>query len=204
MFHLFLKHLRLILLSGFIFALLAGVVSFFLPRSYSAESQVLLISRSFGGTDPYTQSKAAERIGENLAQVLKTVDFYNKVLEMPSANFDKERWKNFTERRARKTWQRDVSGVVAYGTGLLNIKVYSYNKDDTAALANAVTQTLSSRGWEYVGGDVIIKIVNSPLVSLIPTRPNFILNIVLGFVLGVLASGIWVARKKKHHVFGGL
>ena len=201
MLHLLLKHSRLIVLWGVIFAVLAFAVSFIFPKYYSAESQVLIISRGLGGVDPYTQSKAAERIGENLAQVMGTADFYNKVLESQSDSFDRVRWMTMDERARRKAWEKDVKAEVVYGTGLLRLTVYSKTKEDTTALAEAVTTAVTSRGWEYVGGDVSIKTVNSPLLSRLPARPNFMINTVLGFVLGMLFSGWWVTTYKKG-VFG--
>jgi capsular polysaccharide biosynthesis protein len=201
MVHTLLKHSRLIFLCGLSFALIAFLVSLILPKYWSAESQVLLISKGYGGVDPYTQAKAAEQIGGNLAQVIGTSDFYNKVIESQTMSFDRERWAVMSERNRRKNWTRDVQAEVVYGTGLLRLTVYSQSKDDTIALSKAVTDTLASRGWEYVGGDVGMKVVNNPLLSRLPARPNFIVNTILGFVLGVLLSAWWVA-KNRHGVFG--
>ena len=80
MFNLIQKHLKLIISWGVVFALLSLLVSVFFPPYYSAATQVLIISRDRYGVDPYTQSKAAERIGENLAQVMQTTDFISKVM----------------------------------------------------------------------------------------------------------------------------
>lgn len=201
MFNLLQKHLKFIISWGVVFALLSLLVSIFFPPYYSATTQVLIISRDRSGVDPYTQVKSAERIGENLAQVMKTTDFFNKVMSSGTTTFDKTRWQGLTDRKLRKQWQRDVEGTMAYGSSLLNIKTYSRTSDDAKALAAAVTETVSSRGWEYAGGDVAIKIVNDPLVSRFPARPNYIMNAGIGLVLGLLLSSWWVLRYKKH-LFG--
>ncbi|MFA7653491.1 MAG: Wzz/FepE/Etk N-terminal domain-containing protein [Candidatus Magasanikbacteria bacterium] len=201
MFTVLLKHLRIIITWGIIFGLAVGVVSLFLPKYYSATSQVLIISRDRNGVDPYTQSKSAERIGENLSQVVATTDFYDKVMES-AINFDKERWSALSERDARKQWQKDISGSMIYNTGLMNLTVYSITKEDTLALAKAATDVLVSRGWEYVGGDVALKAVNNPLVSRLPGRPNYIFNILAGFLLGVLIASFMVSHSFKHASYG--
>lgn len=203
MVHLLFKHSKLIFVWGVIFAILAGLVSLLFPKYYSAESQLLLISRGYSGVDPYTQAKAAERIGENLMQIIKTADFYSKVLELQSTTFDRERWLSMSERARRKAWARDVRAETVYGTSILKLFVYSKDKNDTLALSQAVTETVASRGWEYVGGEIAIKAVNSPLVSYLPTRPNYLVNSALGFVLGILLSVWWVWRNKRG-VFGGI
>ncbi len=170
MWHLVKKHLKLIIFWGVALALLSGLVSLFFPRQYSAISQVLIISRDRSGVDPYTQVKSAERIGENLAQIMQTTDFYNKVMESPAASFDRQKWQNLTDRQRRKQWVKNVQGAMVYGTSLLQTTVYSYTPDDALALAGAVNGVLTSRGWEYVGGDIAIKAVNDPLVSRLPAR----------------------------------
>lgn len=201
MWHLLLKHYKLIIVWGVVIAVASAGVSFLFPRQYSANSQVLIISKNRTGVDPYTQAKSAETIGTNLVQVLKTTDFYNKVMQYPGISFDKSRWLNLTDRKQRKQWSKDVVATMVYGTGLMNITAYSNSQNDAVNLSSAVTQVMSSEGWQYVGGDVDIKAVSTPLVSALPARPNFILNFVLGFLVGALISSLWVMRYKKH-LFG--
>jgi len=201
MFTILAKHIRLIITWGIILGLAAGVVSLFLPKYYSATSQVLIISRDRNGVDPYTQSKSAERIGENLAQVVKTTDFYNKVINSSFA-FNKERWTRLADRDARKQWNKDVNASMIYNTGLMTITVYSISKDDTLVLAQAATDAMVSNGWEYIGGDVALKAVNAPLVSRFPARPNYILNVLVGFLVGALFASFWVSRSTKHATYG--
>lgn len=201
MWHLLLKHYKLILVWGLVIAIVSFGVSFLFPRNYSADGQVLIISKNRTGVDPYTQAKSAETIGSNLVQVMKTTDFYNKVMQYPGSAFDKSRWQNLSDRQQRRQWSKDVVATVVYGTGLMNVKAYSNNQTDAINLSNAVTQVMSSEGWQYVGGDVDIKAVSSPLASFLPARPNFILNFLVGFVVGVLVSSLWVLRYKRH-IFG--
>ncbi len=200
MFAMLFHHAKLILVWGVFIALLSAGVSLMFPWQYSAESQVLIISRDRSGVDPYAQSKAAERIGENLAQVMQTDDFRNKVMNSPSASFDKTRWTDLTDRKQIKQWQKDVVGQMLYGTSLMKVTVYS-TKNDVLALASAITETLTTHGWEYVGGDVALKTVNQPIVSQWIAKPNILLNSLLGFLAGVILSSAWVVKYKRH-LFG--
>ena len=193
---------RLIIFSGLVVGL--GLILFFLilsfvrvmPLEYRADAQVLIISQSRYGVDPYTAAKSAERVGENLIQVMKTDDFYQKVRaygsSLDATNLDK-----LSERQRRIKWQKTVTASVVYGTGMLNISAYNKNADQAKAWAQAASEALSGKGWEYVGGDVVIKLVNTPVVSRFPVRPNLALNAVLGFVIGALGAGLIILKKYK-------
>ncbi len=202
MFSPFIKHFHLLVLWGVMCAVVAGGVSLFFPRSYSAESQVLIISRDRTGVDPYTQAKSAERTGGNLAQVMQTTDFYSKVVEAVPGAFNDEVWQKLSDRDRRKKWKKDVVGESVFGSSLLKITTFSETPAAAAALSKAITDTLVTRGWEYVGGDVIIKQVDTPLVSSFPKRPNFVLNFLVGGLVGVMISGLWIFRYRSHRVFG--
>jgi capsular polysaccharide biosynthesis protein len=202
MFSVLKQHIKLLVLWGIIVAVFSGAISFVFPLQFSAVSQVLIISRDRAGVDPYTQAKSAERIGENLAEVIKTTDFYDKVMESTAVSFDKDSWKNLSERQQRKNWQRDVKPETVYGTSLLKITTYATSPDEVKNFCNAVVQTLTSRGWEYIGGDVVLKQVDNPLVSMFPTRPNIVANFLAGFVIGVLLSALWILKYRRHTHFG--
>src|SRR3989344_5718967 len=202
MFSVLQKNFKLIVVGGLVFALLSMVSSLFLPKQYSATSQVLIISRDRTGTDPYTQARSAEKIGSNLAQIMDTTYFYNKVIGS-AASFDRKPWTKLSDRQQRKKWSRDIQANMLYGASLMNVKIFSYNEIEAANLSKAVSGVLVSQGWEYLGGDVAIKLISEPLVSRWPVRPNLLLNAGVGFLVGFLISSLWVLRYKKHHLFGG-
>src|SRR3989338_2555581 len=201
MLHALSKHAKLIMAWGLVFAVLSVVVILFFPKQYSATSQVLIISRDRTGVDPYTQARSAERIGANLAQVMNTTDFYNKVMGSSAYPFDREPWKNLTDRQQRKKWTKDVQATMIYGGSLLGINVYSYSQAEAVKLSGAVTQTLAAQGWEYLGGDVAIKVVSNPLASRWPARPNLFINAAVGLLVGILISSLWVLRYKRRPLF---
>ncbi|TSC84900.1 MAG: Uncharacterized protein G01um101413_284 [Parcubacteria group bacterium Gr01-1014_13] len=202
MFHLLQRNAKLIFVWGILFATLSAGVSLFFPKQYLATSQVLIISRDRAGVDPYTQARSAERIGSNLAQIMKTTDFYNKVMGSNAVSFDRTQWQNLSDREQRKKWTKDVQAGMVYGASIMNINVYSYSQNEARNLSNAITQTLTAQGWEYLGGDVAMKTISNPLVSPWFARPNIPVNSVVGFLLGILIASLWVIRYKQRHLFG--
>lgn len=196
--------MAIIISSGVVLALVSGVISFFIPRQYSAESQVLIMPRDVFGSDQLTQIKSAERVGENLAEIVHTTDFYKKVMDNSESAFDKQNWVNLLERQRRKKWAKDVQAGMIYGTSLMRVVAYSGNQGDALAMCRAVTQVLATRAFEYVGGNITVKVVSDPLVSRWPARPNFVLNITLGLLFGLALGALYsLIKYKKHHLLFG-
>jgi capsular polysaccharide biosynthesis protein len=200
---MFKKHrsLAIIIFSGLILALISLGVSIFLPRQFSAESQVLIMPRDQFGTDQFTQLKSAEQVGESLTQIIHTTDFYKKVIDDSETTFNKEKWTAMVERSRRKKWQKDIVASMVYGTSIMRIVAYSDTQDDAMDMSRAVARILSARAFEYAGSNITVKIVSDPLVSRWPARPNLILNVGVGFIVGAFFGIFWVLIKhKKHHL----
>ena len=186
---------KVVIAVGLITSVLAAGATFLFPLQYRADAGILIISQSRYGVDPYTVAKSAERIGENLVQVMKTDDFYQKVHETEGYHVQWQVFDELTARKKRKAWQNDVQGAMVYGTGVLNISAYSTDATQAAALAGATADAMGSKGWQYVGGDVTLQVVNQPVVTDWPVRPNIAFNALLGAFLGVLGSAFFVSRK---------
>ncbi|MBT4153944.1 MAG: hypothetical protein HOE53_04830 [Candidatus Magasanikbacteria bacterium] len=186
-----------IVLGGIFLALFASALSFVFPLEYRADAQMLVVSRTRYGVDPYTAVKSAERVGENIARIVGTDIFFAQVLSQPGFQLDTNRFVGTTERIRRNRWERTIDASVSFGTGVLNISAYHTDPSQAKAYASAVMETLVERGWEYVGGDVNLKIVNQPVVTALPVRPNILFNALGGFALGVLISGAFVLTRKK-------
>ncbi len=182
---------RALVFAGLLVAILSLIISILFPLQYRADAQVLIISKSRYGVDPYTVVKSAERVGENITQIVGTNDFYQNVMSQSGYKIDQSVFNRLSERDKRKLWQKTVNTSVIYGTGVLNISAYHASQEQAKQLVSAVAGTLVSKGWEYVGGDVAIKVVNDAVVTKWPVKPNLILNAILGFLAGfVVTSGL--------------
>lgn len=189
------KRWKLVLLGTIVFGVIGFGLSFLFPLEYRADAQVLIISKSRFGVDPYTAVKSAERVGENIVALVDTDDFYNKVREQREAVASMDKFDNINEQTRRRRWKKTVRASVVYGTGFLNINTYDEDKQNAEVLAEAVAATLSRSAWEYVGGDVSIRVVNRPVVSIWPVRPNIPLNTIFGFIVGFVLSSFVVVRR---------
>lgn len=196
-FHQIIKHWKTLFLWGLLTALFVTALSLFFPLEYRADAGVYIISKSRYGVDPYTVVKSAEQVGQNITQVIKTQDFFDKVLALAGSNLDRSEFQNVSDRVRAKRWQKAVDGSVVFGTGVLNVSAYNRDPEQAKVLVTALVDTLVQKGYEYIGGDVTIKQVNKAIVTRFPVRPNIPLNAALGFMIGALLSSIMVLKSKR-------
>lgn len=181
------------MLVGVIVGLLAAAFSFVRPLEYSSTIRLLVVPRSTFGLDPYLAIRSSERISENLASIVYTNSFFEKVLAYDDA-IDRAYWST-RETKKRREWQRMVTTQVARGGGLLAVTVYHRERGQAERMVSAMGSVLQSEGWTYVGGgDLQIQIVDTPLTSRFPVRPNIVLNALGGLILGIVATAAWTTH----------
>jgi len=176
-----------VLVVTLIFILLSLVITLAQPFRYESEVKLLVIQRSAVNIDAYSASKSAERIGNNLAQIVYSSSFYNKVINS-GFEIDKSYFPTQEEKK-RKTWQQMIDSGVPSGTTILNIAVYHQNRDQATVIAQAISYILSKDLQEYIGiTDVDLKVVDAPLTSKFPVKPNLPLNTFMGLLIGFFVS----------------
>lgn len=187
---------KILITVGLMCGLIAGGITLLFPLQYRADAQVLILSHARFGVDPYTVVKAGERIGENLSQVIRTEDFFERVKLQQQYQIDWSYFDALPPREKRKAWERTISPSVIYGSSMLSVRVYHPDRMQAAALAGAVADTLVSAHMEYVGGDVSIRMVNSPITTSYPVRPNPLLNAIAAAFVGVLYAAMVIMRRR--------
>ncbi len=190
-----------IIIGAVIVAVVAGALSFTLPLKYSASVRLLITQRAAFTLDPYTAIRSNELIAQHLAQVVVTSSFLDKVLD-PQFQIDKNYF-NRDERARRKLWGQTISAAPQHGEGLIEIIAYHADPKEAIKIASAVSFLLSTQGGDYIGRDITVRLVDAPLTSRFPVRPNIPLNMAVGAVLGALLGGLWVfmkqSKKKRGH-----
>jgi len=200
------RHWKAIAVSALATMALAAALSFVRPLEYSSTMRLLIIQQSGVNLDPYTAIRSAERIADNLSQVIYTSVFFDKV---SAAGFDIDRsYFDPVESKRRKQWSDMVSTQVTHETGFLQISVYHKDKEQASEIARAIAFVLTTEGNQFIGGrDLEIRLVDTPLQSRFPVRPNVPLNAFLGAVIGVILSSLYLvvgeARRHRHVTFSG-
>lgn len=88
------------------------LVSLLFPLEYRADAQALIISKSRYGVDPYTVVKSAERVGENLVQVIGTKDFYDKVMLQTGYSIDRTKFDNVSEKELGENYGKKLFSLL--------------------------------------------------------------------------------------------
>jgi capsular polysaccharide biosynthesis protein len=194
---------RQILVFGLIAFFCAVGLSFTQKLKYSSTVRMLIIQPSVLNVDPYTAIRGAEQVGNSLAQVVYTTDFFKKTTTASEFSIDPTYFPDNDAKR-RKLWGQMVSVRVENGTGLLNITVYHPEKEQATQIAQAIAYVMTTDGANYVGGNALqIRLVDEPLVSRFPVKPNLLVNGFTGLFLGLLFGAAYILltdRSRKYLV----
>lgn len=185
-----LRNWRTIAFAGSLGLVLAVLVSFVRPLEYSSTTR-LLITQELGSVDAYTAARSTENIADILSSVVYSTDVFDKVLSS-GYPIDKTYFPS-DETKRRKQWQHAIVTSVSRSNGYLTITAYHPDITQAEELVRAVAYILSTDGWQYVsGGNISVRIIDDPLNSRYPVRPNLVVNGVSGFVLGILAGAGYI------------
>ncbi len=176
-------HWYTVAMYGFLGLVLALIVTFIQPLQYSSTARLLILQDAGSGVDAYTASRSEERIADNLSTILNTSTFFDQVM---NAGFDIDQsvFPQDASKR-RKVWARMVRATVSRGSGLLTVTAYHRDVTQAEQIVRAISYVLTQRVGEYTsGGSVAARLVDEPLNSRWPVRPNVLVNVLSGFVLG--------------------
>lgn len=179
---------------------LALVLSLLRPLEYRSRVELLIVQKQNLTLDAYNSARASEKLANTLASVIGTRSFFDKVIE---GNFGVQRSDFPTnERKLRKVWAKKVSATVFPESSLLRVDLYDEDRKQADRLATAVASILVNNSSEYhgAGSEVMVKVVNEPLASDYPVRPNVIVNVFTALVVGLAVGLAWVfylARDRK-------
>lgn len=160
--------------------------SFVQPLKYSAESQILVVPDYRQTTDPYQISKTNEYLSSLLAQVTYSSSFFEATVK-PDYQIDSAYFGNTSKKRMNK-WQKTIEVKALNDSGIISVKAYHPDKQQAENLVRAINYNLITKNNFYhgLGDKVVLKVIDEPLVSLWPAKPNLPINFSLAFVLGLL------------------
>ncbi|MBU1132515.1 hypothetical protein KKC32_04720 [Patescibacteria group bacterium] len=176
---------RKVLIVTLVIILVALAFTLIQPFLYSATASILVTQKSGYSIDAYSALKSEERIADKLSQVVYSSSFLDKVVQS-GFNVDADYFPT-DEAKKRKVWENMIETSVPAGMSKLEIKVYHSDPNQALKISEAVVFVLTSEKDDYIGiEDVELRLLDAPLVSKYPVKPNVFWNMGLGIVLGII------------------
>ncbi len=157
------------------------------PFEYGAKSKLLLVQSNVAGVDPYVISKSNGYLSDVLANVVSSNSFFSDV--MNSGYHIDQGYFSGREDKIMEKWAETVDAKAINDTGIILINVYHPDRYQADQIAEAVNYILKTKNNQYHGADdVSIKVIDQPIVSSWPVKPNIFLNLGLALALGLVFS----------------
>jgi hypothetical protein len=141
-------------------------------------------------TDSYTASKSAEKVSLNLAEVVKTSSFLDSVIAAKRVDLSELLLKD--EADQREAWAHTLDTEVISNASILKVTAYDKNPARAEQIAEAVAAVLLEKGSEYHGAPdtITLKVVDTALTSIYPTRPNILVNGAAAALFGATLAAV--------------
>jgi uncharacterized protein involved in exopolysaccharide biosynthesis len=159
---------------------------------YSSSSQLLVVQEYSQNIDAYTASKSNEYLSSVLASVITSNSFFSKVLE---AGFDIDaNYFGNTPKDQMEQWTKTVTAKNINDSGIISISVYHPNREQADKINRAINYVLMTQNTAYHGsGDAVkVRLIDQPITSTYPVKPDILLTLGLAIALGFLTSLIYV------------
>lgn len=195
-----------IVMFGLLGLVLSLIVSFVQPLQYASTARLLILQNIGLSVDAYTASRSEERIAENLSTIVYTSTFFDQVMNA-GFDIDEDAFPVDSVKR-RRLWRKTVSATVSRGSGLLSISAYHQDVRQAEQIVRAVAFVLTDRVGEFTsGGNVQVRLIDAPLNSRWPVRPNILANIFSGFFLAGFVGVAYVLLqsekiRRRHQLHG--
>lgn len=179
--------------------LLSLALSFVDPLRYSSTVKLLILQDVGSAVDAYTASRSEERIADNLTTLIYTSTFFDDVMSagfsIDPHTFPDPLNPNLDNKR-RRVWEKTVDATVARGSGLLTVSAYHQDVHQAEQLVRAVAFVLTKNVGQYTsGGNVQVRLIDAPLNSRWPVKPNLLANGLSGLFLGGLIGALYAVLK---------
>lgn len=170
------------------FLIIVLFFTFIQPLKYRATSELLVVQNYSQTADAYTVARSNYFLSNILAQVVYSDSFFNEVLES-GYNINAAAFSSNSNKR-KKQWQKLIKTKTINDTGIIAIYAYHQDKDQAFLLNQAVAETLKNKHQEYhgLGDKVTIKIIDKTYATDWPVKPNILLNILFGALIGLAAG----------------
>ena len=167
----------------------ASILTITQPLKYKSSMNLLVIQGNTECLDYYSTSKSTQYLSDILTQVIYSSSFFNNVMDSGFRIND-----NFSqnERKRKKQWEKTIITKVTRDTGIITIDAYSTKRDQAEQIVQAISYVLKTKHSLYhgKGSNVKVKVIDQPITSNWPVKPNILANLAIALVAGLII-GAW-------------
>lgn len=172
------------------FLIIGLIVSLAQPLKYKSNSRLLIVQPN--ASDAYTVARSNEYIGNLTVGVISSGSFLD-ALKNSKAVFDRNYFAgNYKD--SIKKWNKTVFARSGGDTGIIEIEIYHTDKKEAERLSLAVNDLIVSGAGPYRFNpqEQVIAVIDQPVVSTFPVKPNLPLNLTLSLIFGFLAGASYI------------
>lgn len=202
-----LKQKRQTLISIFLIFLVVGAGFVLLQEfKFGTKSKILVIQEGYGRVDPYAVSRSVEYLSDLFSRVVYSNSFYSLVVSS-EFNIDKNYFGEDATKQMKK-WRKTLGAKAVENSGIINISVYHPDALQAKQIALAVNQVLITHNQSYqgLGDSVKISVLDQPVVSKYPVKPDLIINFLfivgLSLLFGLVYIYVFPEEKYDLNFFG--
>jgi capsular polysaccharide biosynthesis protein len=175
-----------------IFLVVGAVLTVSKPFEYESKSDLLIIKETNAAIDPYTASKSNELYASILTKVISTNSFFDEVKKSGNG-IDFAYFPQNTVQKM-KLWKRTVNAYAQGDSGIISISIFHTDPEQALQISGAVNSVMINKNKLYLGENdrIRIKVINEPVVSKMPVKPNIGMNMLLALVIGLILAFTYV------------
>lgn len=170
-----------------IFVIIGLIITLLQPLKYSSKSRLLILQPNTSA-DAYTVARSNEYVGGLISEVIYSGSFLDS-LKSSNAVFDRNYF-NGSYKQNLKKWGKTIFARSSGDTGIINIEVYHTSPDEAKRISLAVNQLIISgqSPYKFNSEQTKINVIDEPVVSSYPVKPNIPTNFIMSLVLGFMAA----------------
>jgi capsular polysaccharide biosynthesis protein len=173
--------------------LVSFIITIVQPLKFGTESRLMVSQNIAPGADLYTISKSNEYLSNSLARVVTSNAFFNDTM---SGDFGIDKSYFSTDLKQQiEQWRKTVEASPLADSGIILINVYHPDHYQAQQIARAINYTLKTKAGSYFNSNsntFYIRVLDEPVVSTWPIKPNVVTNLLSGLLLGFALALFYV------------
>lgn len=181
------------------FVIIGLVITLAQPLKYSSKSRLLILQPNTTA-DAYTIARSNEYVGGLISEVIYSGSFLDS-LKSSNAIFDRNYFNSNYKENVKK-WGKTIFARSSGATGVIDIEVYHTNPEEAKRISLAVNNLIISgqSPYKFDPNATKINVIDEPVVSTFPVKPNIPVNLAISILFGFLAGCSYVYLFPKERV----